>query len=51
MLSIDSYRAVFTSYLQDKIQTKHPESLYEPITYILTLGGKRLRPVLTLMTA
>ena len=51
MLSIDSYRAVFTSYLQDKIQTKQPESLYEPITYILTLGGKRLRPVLTLMTA
>jgi len=51
MLSIDSYREVFTSYLQDKIQTKQPESLYEPITYILKLGGKRLRPVLTLMTA
>jgi len=51
MLSIDSYRAVFTSYLQEKIQTKKPESLYEPITYILKLGGKRLRPVLTLMTA
>jgi len=51
MLSIDSYRDVFTSYLQEKIQTKNPESLYEPITYILKLGGKRLRPVLTLMTA
>lgn len=51
MLSIDSYRAGFTNYLQDKIQTKAPESLYEPITYILNLGGKRLRPVLTLMTA
>jgi len=51
MLSIDSYREVFTSYLQDKIQTKQPESLYRPITYILKLGGKRLRPVLTLMTA
>jgi len=51
MLSIDSYRAVFTSYLQEKIQTKKPESLYGPITYILKLGGKRLRPVLTLMTA
>jgi len=51
MLSIDSYRAIFTSYLQEKIQTKKPESLYGPITYILKLGGKRLRPVLTLMTA
>ena len=51
MLSIDSYRDVFTSYLQEKIQTKKPESLYGPITYILKLGGKRLRPVLTLMTA
>lgn len=51
MLPIDSYRAGFTAYLQDKIHTKAPESLYEPITYILKLGGKRLRPVLTLMTA
>ena len=51
MLSIDSYRDVFTSYLQEKIQIKDPASLYEPITYILKLGGKRLRPVLTLMTA
>ncbi len=27
-----------------------PQSLYEPIRYVLALGGKRLRPVLTLMT-
>lgn len=26
-----------------------PDELYEPITYILGLGGKRIRPVLTLM--
>jgi len=51
MLPIDSYREVFTAFLQDKIKTKEPESLYAPITYILKLGGKRLRPVLTLMTA
>jgi len=51
MLPIDSYREVFTAFLQDKIQTKEPESLYGPITYILKLGGKRLRPVLTLMSA
>jgi len=51
MLPIDSYREIFTAFLQDKIQTKEPKSLYAPITYILKLGGKRLRPVLTLMTA
>ncbi|MGB6153634.1 MAG: polyprenyl synthetase family protein, partial [Pricia sp.] len=28
---------------------KEPQNLYEPISYILNLGGKRLRPVLTLM--
>ncbi|MCD6202296.1 MAG: polyprenyl synthetase family protein [Bacteroidales bacterium] len=28
-----------------------PVELYEPIRYILNLGGKRIRPVLTLMTA
>lgn len=28
-----------------------PASLYEPITYILSLGGKRIRPILLLMAA
>ncbi len=51
MLTIDAYRAEFVKYLQEKITTKEPKSLYEPITYILQLGGKRLRPVLTLLTA
>ncbi len=49
MHSIDFYRTVFISYLKEKIQTKEPYNLYEPISYILGLGGKRLRPVLTLM--
>ncbi len=29
--------------------TTPPKSLYEPIEYILSLGGKRIRPALTLM--
>lgn len=29
----------------------YPEKLYEPIRYIMSLGGKRIRPVLTLMAA
>lgn len=28
---------------------KEPESLYEPIRYIMGIGGKRLRPLLTLL--
>ncbi|MBB4036521.1 geranylgeranyl diphosphate synthase type II [Dysgonomonas hofstadii] len=35
----------------DKIEYKHnPETLFEPITYILSLGGKRVRPALALMS-
>lgn len=36
-------------YLQDHQPGGHPQSLYEPITYINALGGKRIRPVLLLM--
>ena len=28
----------------------HPKELYEPISYILSLGGKRLRPLLVLLS-
>lgn len=28
---------------------KHPADLYEPIRYIMSLGGKRIRPVMVLM--
>jgi len=49
MQSIDLYRTAFISYLGEKIKIKEPRNLYEPIAYILELGGKRLRPILTLM--
>lgn len=49
MHSINYYRTAFISYLEEKTQSKEPRNLYEPISYILGLGGKRLRPVLTLM--
>ena len=29
---------------------RHPFSLYEPINYVLAIGGKRVRPVLMLLT-
>lgn len=51
MLSIEKYQDHFISYLENYSTIKEPKNLYEPIDYILGLGGKRLRPVLTLMTA
>tara|TARA_R110002020_G_scaffold186548_1_gene384611 strand:- start:733 stop:1707 length:975 start_codon:yes stop_codon:yes gene_type:complete len=51
MLRIDQYTDVFIDYLNTKIKTREPKNLYDPILYILQLGGKRLRPVLTLMAA
>ncbi|MCU0355220.1 MAG: polyprenyl synthetase family protein [Cytophagales bacterium] len=30
---------------------QHPPELYEPIRYIMSLGGKRLRPALTLLSS
>lgn len=51
MLSIENYQKHFVAYLKDYATTKEPENLYRPIGYILNLGGKRLRPVLTLMGA
>ncbi len=51
MHTIAQYRDAFLDYLDATIETKEPKNLYEPITYILQLGGKRLRPVLVLMSA
>lgn len=51
MQNIEAYQKSFIGYLEDFIVYKEPKNLYEPINYILKLGGKRLRPVLTLMTA
>jgi geranylgeranyl diphosphate synthase type II len=50
MLSIEKYQQEFIAYLEAYSTIKDPKNLYEPIDYILALGGKRLRPVLTLMT-
>ncbi|WP_179021193.1 polyprenyl synthetase family protein [Winogradskyella forsetii] len=51
MQHIEHYQKSFLSYLEGFTINKEPENLYRPINYILELGGKRLRPILTLMTA
>lgn len=50
MKRIETYKESFVDYLNEKISVKEPANLYEPIHYILQIGGKRLRPVLTLLT-
>ncbi len=49
MHNLDHYRKDFIDYLEKHFRSKEPKNLYEPISYILGIGGKRLRPVLTLL--
>ncbi|WP_179339257.1 polyprenyl synthetase family protein [Winogradskyella ludwigii] len=51
MQHIELYQDTFLKYLETFTESKEPKNLYNPINYILQLGGKRLRPILTLMTA
>ncbi|MFD2942633.1 polyprenyl synthetase family protein [Flavobacterium notoginsengisoli] len=51
MHDISQYQDFFIDYLKKQNIHKEPVNLYEPIEYILGLGGKRIRPVLTLMAA
>jgi geranylgeranyl diphosphate synthase, type II len=51
ILDILQYQQVFLDYLGSKKWVREPKNLYEPIDYILQLGGKRMRPILTLMAA
>ncbi len=49
----DNDLSLYFRLIEDEISKldldKHPRELYEPIDYILQLGGKRLRPILTLL--
>ncbi len=50
MKPIAFYQNEFSQHLEEFNSFSEPKTLYQPISYILSLGGKRLRPVLTLMT-
>lgn len=47
-MEYDDYLKNYQAYLKNNSFLKEPVALYEPIEYILDLGGKRLRPVLVL---
>ena len=49
MEAIQNLQQQFESYLRQQQFDQPPEELYNPVNYIMQLGGKRLRPVLLLM--
>ena len=49
MKGIENYAISLQNYLDEIVFVKDPVQLYNPIKYIVSLGGKRLRPILTLM--
>jgi geranylgeranyl diphosphate synthase type II len=51
MYSVSQYQKFVAAHFQTLNLPQNPKNLYEPIRYILSLGGKRIRPVLTLMAA
>ena len=49
MHTVSQFQEIIKNHFETLQINKEPKNLYEPITYILSLGGKRMRPVLTLM--
>jgi geranylgeranyl diphosphate synthase type II len=51
MQTITDYQNIISNHFKALSIVKEPKNLYDPIQYILGLGGKRIRPMLTLMIA
>jgi len=47
---VDKYLSLLEAEIRRQRFGEEPVSLYEPIRYIMALGGKRLRPLLTLLS-
>jgi len=50
MLRFEEAKQIINNELENYAIGRFPEELYEPVRYILSLGGKRLRPALVLMS-
>lgn len=51
MTTLQPFLAAIQSEIDKTIYGEQPVELYEPIDYIMALGGKRMRPALTLIAA
>lgn len=49
MQLVSTYYSDFMAYMEANTFDKAPNGLYQPVDYIMQLGGKRLRPILVLM--
>lgn len=49
LLKSDEILGIVNDYIQHMPFDRKPMSLYEPIRYVLSMGGKRMRPVLMLL--
>ncbi len=49
MNNVEVLTKLFLNYLKDQRFKSQPLELYEPVNYIMELGGKRMRPVMLLM--
>ncbi len=49
MYSVPKLKEVYLEYLHANPFNQAPQTLFEPVDYIMQLGGKRLRPILVLM--
>ncbi len=50
MNSLEKYQNIVHRAIEEYKFRSQPDRLYEPMNYILNLGGKRIRPVMLLMT-
>lgn len=48
---LSRYQTAFLNYMEDQLPKNNPTNLYDPASYIMQLGGKRIRPVLSLLAA
>ena len=51
MINLKSYTALIETELTAINFPEKPNNLYDPLRYFLTIGGKRIRPILTLLGA
>ena len=51
MMDLKSYTAIIDGELNKVGFPSTPEKLYDPLRYFLKIGGKRIRPMLTLLSA
>jgi geranylgeranyl diphosphate synthase type II len=49
MLSFENAREIINREIDSLVIHRQPDELYQPVKYILSIGGKRIRPAMVLM--